>query len=98
MPLNHKQSGMIGPERSKEVMEKKQLLARGTVPDDLGTEVQAAPASIQFHTWQSQSYADPLLSSADFASMMMVDSHAAVSSFGNHTCRSDVCHKGRLGR
>jgi hypothetical protein len=97
MPLNHKQRGMIGPERSKEVMEK-QLLARGTVPDNLGTEVQAAPSSIQFHTWQSQSYADPLLSSADFASMMMVDCHAAVSSFGNHTCRSDVCHKGRLGK
>ena len=97
LPLNKKQRGMIGPERSKEVMEK-QTLARGMVPGNLDTSVLAAPSGTPFHTWQSQSYADTLLSSADFASMMMADCHAALSSFGNHTCRSDVCHKGRLGK
>ncbi len=85
------------PERSKEVMEK-QTLARGMVSDNLDTSVQAAPSSLPIQIWQSQSYADPLFSSADFASMMMVDCHAALSSFGNHTCRHDVCHKGRIGK
>ena len=88
---------MIGPERSKEIMEK-QTLARGVVSNNLETCVQAASSSLPFQPWQSQLYADPLLSSADYASMMMEDCHKALSSYGNHTCRSDVCHKGRLGK
>ena len=87
---------MIGPERSKETMET-QTLARGMVSSNLETGVQAAPSSKPFQPWQSQSYADPLLSSAEFASKMMDDCHAALDSFGSHTCRSDVCHNGRLG-
>ena len=88
---------MIGPERSKEVMEK-QILARGIVQSNLEASVQAAPSSKPFQVRQSQFYADLLLPSADYASRMMEDCYAALSSFGNHTCRPDVCRKGYLGK
>ena len=39
------------------------------------------------------------MSSADYATMVLLETHAGVLSFGNHTCRPDVCHKGRgVGR
>jgi hypothetical protein len=97
VPLNPKQQGMIGPERVKEVMSK-QLSARGVVLNSPDAAAQVEPLRLPFPPWMSRSYADPSLSSADFASMMTLDSHAGLCSFGNHTCRSDVCHKGYLGK
>ena len=99
MPQNRKQRGMIGEAEAKLVVEA-QLAARGLPSDGGGggmrPEASPTPPLVPY---MPQAYASPTVSSADYAAAVLLEVHAAVHSFGNHTCRSDVCHKGRgVGR
>jgi hypothetical protein len=94
MPQNRKQRGMIGEAAVKTVVEA-QLAARG-LDDGSGDGIRPeAFLKPQFEQYMSQTYASTTMSSADYATTALLDTHAAVLSFGNHTCRPDVCHKGR---
>ena len=90
---------MIGEAAVRTVVEA-QLAARGLVDDGSGDGIRPeAFLKPQFEQYMSQTYASTTMSSADYATTALLDTHATVLNFGNHTCRPDVCHNGRgVGR
>ena len=93
LPLTVKQRGMIGESRVREALAA-QLRGRGMAEPTPPAEI----ARQSFCTWSPKSYKTANLSSAEYAAAAVKDVHASTLSFGNHVCRADVCHKGRLGR
>eukprot|EP00969_Alexandrium_andersonii_P364722 15464724-Alexandrium_andersonii.AAC.1 len=92
VPLRRKQRDMIGPDRTAASV-LAQLVARGLSG---GTPLPPAPLPA-FVPWQPDFYGDVTLSASHWATRACLDHLAAVASCGNHECRPEVCHKGRLG-
>ena len=42
-------------------------------------------------------YADPKVDSETWAAHAVVEVNTSVAKTGNHVCRAEVCHKGRIG-
>ena len=92
LPLTTKQRGMIGESRVHESV-KAQLLGRGltALPDvtDRGKKMSFFPSSM---------HANASIDAGTWASRFVGEVAVATRKSGNHVCRPDVCHKGRIGR
>ena len=84
---------MIGVQRARDALQA-QLRARGqdTAPAAAAVRRQPFPYSTP------RRYGDEALSSAGWAADATLDLNAGCLQCGNHVCRPDVCHKGRVGR
>ena len=56
----------------------------------------APPRQVPYHT--STKHKDPEVSSGEWSSHAVDEVAVATLKTGNHVCRPDVCHKGRIGR
>ena len=92
LPLTQKQRGMIGEDRVRESLSA-QLRARGVHEYP---ERSAAPRRVPFLT--STKHKDAGLSPCAWSSHAVEEIATATLKTGNHVCRPDVCHKGRVGR
>ena len=92
LPMTAKQKGMVGEIRAQETATA-QLRARGleVLPSDL------KPLG-RVTYFPSQVLKDPLVSSNSWSASMVDTVFAGTIRTGNHVCRPDVCHKGRIGR
>ena len=92
LPLTKKQCGMIGEDRVR-AAHKAQLLAR---------DVSATPITKetirQMFDCTSQMHANTVLSASPWSARSVVEMALAIRKAGNHVCRPDVYHKGRMGR
>ena len=91
LPLTKKQRGMIGEERAQE-SQRAQLRARGL--NEMPAQA-ALPGEVYY--FPSQAHGDGHVTSANWAAQVTEDIAAMTRRAGNHVCRPDVCHKGRLG-
>ena len=92
LPITPKQRGMIGKSRVTESV-KAYLVARGLtdVP-----QPKAPPAKPVYYV--PGIYADASVSSSAWAAYSTRELCSATRKSGNHVCRSDVCHKGKVGQ
>ena len=92
LPITPKQRGMIGKERADQSIHA-QLAARGLreVPEPSGP-----PAKPKYYV--PKFYGNGSVDSSDWAAMSTHELCASTRKAGNHICRPDVCHKGRVGR
>ena len=83
---------MIGESRVRAAVQA-QVEARGlpSLPD-----VQDRAKSMTF--FPSTLHADPSVDAGAWAKHLVGEVAIATRKSGNHVCRSDVCHKGRIGR
>ncbi|MDA8582584.1 hypothetical protein N9L68_00095 [bacterium] len=92
LPLTKKQRGMIGEERVLQST-KAQLRARG---------LSCAPAALdQTHEvsyFPSSFHGDPRVGAAAWSARVVRDVALCTRKTGNHVCRPDVCHRGRIGK
>ena len=94
LPLTKKQRGMIGEQRSYEA-ERAQLCARGLQQTPIVDTATVSPFSFK----ASAVHADPNVNSSSWSRSMATDIAKGTPIMGgNHVCRDDVCHKGRIGR
>ena len=91
LPLTKKQQGMIGTSRTKE-SQQAQLKARGS---NVLPANQAFNAPISYMV--SPMHADSSVSANTWAQECVKSVAANTRKTGNHVCRPDVCHKGRIG-
>eukprot|EP00973_Karenia_brevis_P020434 2806376-Karenia_brevis.AAC.1 len=92
LPLTAKQRGMIGETRAKEA-QKAQLHARGV--QVLASDPKPLKRVSFFPSAACQ---DPNVSSSCWSSAAVSEVFAGTTRTGNHVCRPDVCHKGRIGK
>ena len=94
LPLTKKQRGMIGEKRARESLSA-QCLARGI--DDSQTVPSPPPIQqgIQFpsHVLQNSS-----TTPQTWTKHIIEEVATSTARTGNHVCRSDVCHKGHIGK
>jgi hypothetical protein len=92
LPLTAKQRGMLGESRVRSAVQA-QLHSRGltTLPNitDSKRKMSYFPSSL---------HANATVTAEAWAAKVVGDVAAATRKSGNHVCRSDVCHKGRIGR
>ena len=91
LSLTESQRRMIGEARVRECMSA-QLDARGLTQMP---KVGPRPPAVSY---TPLIYASPYASSSEWARFAAVDVLAMTLKAGNHVCRADVCHKGRIGR
>ena len=92
LPITKKQRDMIGQAQAQASIAA-QCDARGLTKPPEGQ-----PRMMPKSFFISETYGDATLSSAAWSSAAMRDVLTATAATGNHVCRSDVCHKGRIGR
>ena len=92
IPLKPKQRGMIGEERVRESI-LAQLKARG-----ISEEISFRKEDREVRYFVPSIYNNASVSSADFAGFASAEVNAGTLKTGNHVCRPDVCHKGRLAK
>jgi len=93
LPLTNKQRGMIGEERVRDA-QRAQLRARG-----LREMPQAAAVATNHPSYVTSTvHADATVSADTWAAHVVKDIAQFTRKVGNHVCRPDVCHKGRLGK
>ena len=92
LPLTPKQQGMLGPERVKECYEA-QMRARGMSAPP-GSSATIGP----MRHYTSDVHRDASVTSSDWAVRSVEEIASGTRVTGNHICRNDVCHKGRLGK
>ena len=92
LPLTTKQRGMIGESRVSAAVQA-QVSARGlsSLPD-------VKDVAKQMSFFPSKMHADPSVDAGAWAARFVGEVAVATRKSGNHVCRSDVCHKGRIGR
>ena len=92
LPLTKKQRGMIGVVRTDETV-RAQLSARGLV------EAPPAPQGVSRMSYISSTvHSDASVSASSWSTACIKAVAASTRTTGNHVCRPDVCHKGRIGR
>ncbi len=91
LPLNKKQRGMIGEVRVQASL-KAQLAARGLMEAPME---RARHAPMSYST--STIHEDASVSAGSWAPECVQGVAASTRTTGNHACRADLCHKGRLG-
>ena len=92
LPLTKKQRGMIGEARVRESF-KAQMAARGiTIMPESRKE---PPQRLCF---TSNMHGDNTLDASTWAANAIEEVAGSTARTGNHVCRPDVCHKGRIGR
>ena len=92
LPLSKKQRGMIGEARVRESLEA-QKAARG-ITEATGSP-NFAPQSLHF---TSSVHSNEALSAGAWATFATEEIATSTARTGNHVCRPDVCHKGRIGK
>ena len=92
LPLSKKQRGMIGEARVRE-SENAQKAARG-ISEATGFR-NFAPQNLHF---TSKIHTNEALSGGAWATFATEEIATATARTGNHVCRPDVCHKGRIGK
>ena len=92
LPLTKKQRGMIGEVRVREAQQA-QLRARG-----LEAAVDMLECKQQMSYFPSAVHGDDQINASTWARSVVADVATATRKTGNHVCRPDVCHKGRIGR
>ena len=92
MPITAKQRGMIGVSRADDALQA-QLKARGMKEARLLLEPKKQP---RYYT--PCFYANASMTSSDFAVSAVVEVNTGVLKSGNHVCRAEVCHKGKIGK
>ena len=92
LPLSKKQRGMIGEARVRE-SENAQKAARG-ISQATGFP-NFAPQNLHF---TSKIHTNEALSGGAWATFATEEIATATARTGNHVCRPDVCHKGRIGK
>ena len=92
LPITPKQRGMLGKKRADDSV-CAQLRARGLaeVP-----RLSAPPGKPVFY--MPSMYGDSSTDSSTWAASSTKELLAATRKSGNHVCRPDVCHKGKIGR
>ena len=90
--LSQKQRGMIGEARAREAIQA-QLQARG-----MNVAPRVKPSRPLFVHYTPAILASSRASSSAWARFASIDVLAGTLKAGNHVCRPDVCHKGRIGR
>ena len=92
MPVTPKQRGMLGAVRTGAALQA-QLSARGM------TEMRrVAGESTPVRYFMPTVYRDSSTNASAWASFVTAEVHAHSLRSGNHVCRREVCHKGRLGK
>ena len=84
----HHSSGLGGP---KAGMLKAQLAARGLQEAPFATGIKR-----ELRYYVPSLYADPNVDSETWAAHAVVEVNTSVAKTGNHVCRAEVCHKGRI--
>ena len=92
LSLTEKQRGMIGEARAREAIQA-QLQARGM---SVAPRVQPLRPPLVYYT--PTMLASSQANSSAWARFAAVDVLAGTLKTGNHVCRADVCHKGRIGK
>ena len=93
VPVKPKQRTMLGEARARESIDA-QLRARGLAAEPEASEVINTP----FHCWTPHHYGDRTLSASAWEARACQECNAGCLACGNHTCRADVCHKGRFAK
>jgi len=92
LPLTKKQRGMIGEERARESY-RAQLQARAV------TELpETCNAASQMSYLISSAHTSANVTSGLWSAHAVEDVAEITRKVGNHVCRPDVCHKGRIGK
>ena len=91
-PLTKKQRPMLGEVRVRESMAA-QLAARG-LSELPGSDASHYP--VQY--WTSTTHANATLNDSSWAKGAAQTVAASTRKTGNHVCRAEVCHKGKLGK
>ena len=73
-------------------MLKAQLAARGLQEAPFATGIKR-----ELRYYVPSLYADPKVDSGTWAAHAVVEVNTSVAKTGNHVCRAEVCHKGRIG-
>ena len=94
MPLGVVQRKMLSPE-DVHVVRTSQLAARGIAAD--GAEVEIAHEA-PFAYWVPHAYGSKSLTAEEWEALACGDVNTGGRKFGNHRCRSTVCHKNRGGQ
>jgi hypothetical protein len=92
LPVTPKQRGMVGTVRTNDCIET-QYRSRGS--DAKSVQAKKKPV-VKYY--MPKLYGDRTISAAGWAAAAVVDVLASTLKSGNHVCRNDVCHKGRIGR
>ena len=92
LPLSKKQRDMIGPARVQDSIDA-QLRARRQ------DALPAAPEALQaMRFFVPEAYADGRVLSPDWCRQATREIFHGTRKTGNHVCRAEVCHKGRVGK
>ena len=92
LPLTPKQRGMIGSDSAEESLQA-QIRARRLIGVPKQTEAPRKPVY-----YMPDFYGDADVTASDRAAQSTRELCAATRKTGSHVCRSDVCHKGKVGR
>jgi hypothetical protein len=91
-----KQRDMLGPERAAQSITAQ--LAGRALTEKPKPEMGGLETVQSFMKWTPAIYGVGAVSPQEWESFAVRDSNAGARSCGNHVCRPNVCHKGRLAK